>query len=115
MFTNKNEYIAHCQKESQEFLKTHKYLLRYVKNPHGHKVGVVLIALLDNTEGKSMLFFGWSKCHVGLDVFNKWIGVYKAIQRLQDPLAVLPRSFEEEFNNLVARSRRYFKQVSFEG
>jgi len=86
-----------------------------MKNKHGHKTGVVLIALLDNTEGRSMLFFGWSKCHVGLDTFNKWIGIYKAIQRLEDPTAKLPSSFEDAFNDMTLRARHYFKQISFEG
>ncbi len=89
------QYIEECKQKVQEFFKTHRYRIMYLRNKHGQPKGLVLM-YLDESERVKL---GYSLCHTKkteylldtatgqistvtkkYDTYNRYIGICKAIE-----------------------------------
>lgn len=112
---NRTEYIAECRKEFEELRKDHKMLLHYILDKKGRRTGVLLaVKPLDGTQP----LLGWSLCNIKRDSFNKYIGICKAYDRVQngnpmidDDTYFFPNTVEAELPYFTERVERYFKTV----
>ena len=81
----------------------------------GNRIGVLVAAKPDGSDHPLM---GWSLCNVKRDKFNKYIGICKALDRLQhgnpmidDGTFFIPTTIEYELERFSERVERYFKIV----
>ena len=124
MATERELYLLDCETKVKDFLSKHPHLIRYhYDTPHcwncsssqdhlRRKAGVILIVVMKNAEGVEQLFYGHAKCNLKRDKFNRWVGLKMAMDRLEDPDAVLPPSMYKDFDDLIGRAKRYFKQIN---
>jgi hypothetical protein len=92
-------------------------LAYYLTHPKktGKRVGVLIAA---KPEGSDKVLMGWSLCNMERDFFNKYIGIAKALDRLQngnpmldDDTYFIPNTIEDELEYFSERVERYFKTV----
>ena len=109
---NRREYIEECRQEFEQLRKDHKILLHYVLDKKGRRVGVLLAAKPDGSDQPLM---GWSLCNIKRDQFNKYIGIVKALDRIQhgnpmidDDTFFFPNSVQEYMPYFAERVERYF-------
>jgi hypothetical protein len=115
MDANRKEFIAECRKVFEDTRKDNKILIHYILDRKGRRVGVLLAAKPVEADGPLM---GWSLCNIKRDQFNKYIGIAKALDRLQhgspmidDDTFYFPTSIETDLPYFAARVERYFKTV----
>jgi len=73
----RQEYVAACQEENKSLLQSTHVLLEYKRDRHRRKIGVVLA--YKQPDGQVLV--GYSKCHIGMDEFDRDIGIAKAVKR----------------------------------
>jgi hypothetical protein len=109
----RNAYITECQNNFKEVQKDNKLLIHYIKDRKNRRVGVIISA---KPEGSDHPLMGWSLCNIKRDTFNKYIGICKALDRLQhgnpmidDETFFIPTTIENELERFSERVERYFK------
>jgi hypothetical protein len=109
----RNAYITECRNNFKEVQKDNKVLIHYIRNRKGQRRGVILAA---KPEGSDHPLMGWSLCNMKRDNFNKYIGITKALDRLQhgNPMIdnetfFIPVTIEDELERFSERVERYFK------
>lgn len=112
MDVNRKEFIAKCRAEFEEVHKDNKLLIHYVLDRKERRIGVLLAAKPADRGGPLM---GWSLCNMKRDSFNKYIGLAKALDRLQhgspminDETFFFPASIQEDLSYFAGRIERYF-------
>lgn len=85
----------------------------YFQNKKGPRTGVIVACKPADT---SEIRFGWSLCHSNLDSFNKYVGLMKALDRLEngspmieDEYLYLPKCIENDMAAFMERAKKYFK------
>lgn len=113
MDVNRKEFIEECRREFEEVRKDNKVLIHYILDRKGRRIGVLLAAKPVDADGPLM---GWSLCNIKRDSFNKYIGIRKALDRLQhgspmidDDTFFFPTSIEADLPYFATRVERYFK------
>jgi hypothetical protein len=109
----RNAYITECRDKFREVQKDNKVLIHYIRNRKDQRCGVILAA---KPEGSDHPLMGWSLCNMKRDNFNKYIGIMKALDRLQhgnpmidDGTFFIPTTIENELERFSERVERYFK------
>lgn len=115
MDASRKAYIEDCKREFEEVRKDNKILLHYILDRKGRRIGVILAA---KPVGGDSPLMGWSLCNMKRDQFNKYIGINKALTRLQhgnptidDETLFFPNTVEAEIPYFMSRVERYFKTV----
>ena len=115
METNRKLYIDKCRAEFEEIRKDNKLLIHYILDRKRRRVGVLVAAKPDGGEVPLM---GWSLCNMKRDNFNKYIGLCKALDRLQhgnpvidDEDFFIPNTVACELPHFSERVERYFKTL----
>ena len=115
MNNQRNEYIESCIADFREVQKDNKLVIHYVLDRKGRRCGVIVAAL---PEGSNKPLMGWSLCNMKKDNFNKYIGIMKALDRLQhgnpmidDGTFFIPPSIEWDLPYFSERVERYFKTI----
>lgn len=75
--SNRSSYIEDCKSQFNQLRANNKILMHYVKDEKGSRIGV-LVALKDS---EGVIQTGWSLAHKNKEVFNKYIGIRKALTR----------------------------------
>jgi hypothetical protein len=106
-------YIGKCKENVASILKDNKVLIRYIKNRHGQRVGVLVAA---KPQGSEIPMIGWSLCKVSVEPFNKYIGLIKAFARIEEgcpfideDTPAIPNSIGAVLPIFEDRIKRYFK------
>lgn len=81
-----------------------KVITRYVRDKNGNRTGILLAQ-----DGK----IGWSKCHVGLDVFDREKAKNIALIRMESPIfnrdGTLPDEIRKTIYKFVRNTANYYK------
>lgn len=105
---NRKKFAVACRERNKKFLVANKHVMQYVLNKRRERVGVVLS--FKNKDGDVLI--GYSKCNIGLEKFDKHIGVAKAIYRAYHIGLIpddVPRSMREAVMRMRKRAIRYFR------
>lgn len=95
-----------------------RQLIKYVRNDKKQPIGVI-VSFVENIEGEEKCYIGWSKCNVKSDSWDRDFGLKVAINRAYfygdnpDKPYRVAQSVSKEFINMVARSKRFFKDAKF--
>lgn len=105
----REQYIADCADEVENFLLNHNVIIKYVRDKKFKVIGVMIAAKDGN-----QIHYGWSKLHTQKDRWNRKIGLKLAIDRWHratDGASPdrMPISFNESFEYFRDRAHRYFK------
>lgn len=110
---SRKEYIAECRADFEDLRKDHKILLHYILDRKGRRIGVLLAAKPIDSDRPLL---GWSLCNIKRDQFNKYIGICKALDRLQhgnpmidDDTFFFPNTVQSLLPYFADRVERYFK------
>jgi hypothetical protein len=126
---NRLAYISECKQKVAELFNKKKVLVQYIykggdspstwreamqkgeKPNRGRKVGVV-VAVKDG----SKVSYGWSKCNLTAENFNRYMGIVKALSRLTTLEEIssdntLPSLVRDQLPLLLDRTKRYYKDV----
>lgn len=84
-------------------------LIEYYRKPGSRIKKGVMIAVPNLHEIR--VDFGYSLCNLGLDNFDKEIGINLAIRRaIIDRPIKIPQSMEKAMNRFQTRCKKYYKQ-----
>jgi hypothetical protein len=83
-----------------------RFIVKYIRDNHNHIVGAVVAV------GKEQV--GWSLCRKEDRIYNRYADRTNAIEiatkRAFNPsMEMVPRSVWKHYENMIERSRRYFK------
>lgn len=86
-------------------------LIEYVRNRKGQLVGVVVAQKIK--PDSPFYGIGWSKCHVGMDTFNKDMGLTIARVRSQEIAwePNIPSDIKVVYDRMKNRAQKYFKNA----
>jgi hypothetical protein len=112
---HRTQYVEKCKKEVAELLKDNKIIISYIKNHKNQRIGVLVATKpLDSPTP----LIGWSLCKISAEPFNKYIGLVKAIKRIEDGCPMvdeetpfLPNTVERVLPKFEERVKRYFKEA----
>ncbi len=123
---SREEYIELCQQNFAKFCKDHDnhVLVSYVRaDINKQPIGAVISFRDPKTKE---IQFGWSLCHIGKDKYNKYIGLWQAIQRatkLEDIIdrggcpvtqevswPLFDHKIQPFLEPLATRAKKYFKK-----
>jgi hypothetical protein len=112
MDVNRKSFIDECRADFEECRKDNKLLIHYVLDRKGRRIGVLVAAKPSDAVQPMM---GWSLCNIKRDSFNKYIGLVKALDRLQygnpmidDETFFFPTSIQADLVHFADRIERYF-------
>lgn len=112
---HRTQYVLECKEKLADILKDNKILIHYVKDHKNQRKGVLVAA---KPSDSPVPLIGWSMCHTPLDRFNKYIGIIKAIHRIENGCPTideektepfLPNSVKRLLPVFESRVKRYFK------
>ena len=98
-------FVNRAKDFSKDLFRRKQILVRYMKDSNGIPFGVVVGV---NTSGGVLV--GHSRCNMKKDNFNKYVGVYIAVERaLKENYAVeLDSQLSEWYTKMVERGEKYW-------
>lgn len=111
--SEREKYIESCKKLFHTAQKKYgKILIDYVRDRHYKPVGCVL-AYKEKKTGK--LYFGWSKCNVKMDEYNRHVGLVKALKVAVPEPAIyhveIPNSVVDQMTGMVQRAKKILNRT----